>query len=195
MLSPVDGFHPSPPFWSLWSHANNRATGRPALHWAVRGPPGCPPTPNADMGAGRGQGAGEQGVRVWGYVPALPCRVQCRGPSAQHGTGTGTLYLFASPLALPQIQYGAHRPKPSARQTRKTPRRLYQPRGPPTLLIPADSPFALMFPRHSCDIYALAALHPHGSNLANTRSSRPPSTPLPPTACLGTSRTNPLACD
>lgn len=112
---------------------------------------------------------------MWGYVPpALPCRFQC--PLHSTVRVQVTLYLFASPLALPQIQYGAHRPKPSARQTRKTPRRLYQPRGPPTHLIPADSPFALKFPRHSCDIHGLAALHPHGSNLTNTRCPRPSNT-------------------
>lgn len=159
---------------------------------AARGPPGCPPTPNADMGArpgpgGRGAGGREVGVRT---CPALPCpAVSSAHCTARYGYGYLVSFCFASGPTT-KIQYGAHRPKPSARQTRKTPRRLYQPRGPPTHLIPADSPFALMFPRPSCDIHGLAALHLHGFILANTRSTTAAQHRLPlrsPTACLGTS--------
>lgn len=130
----------TPPLWSSGPTPAFRVTGRPAL-------PGAPlavlPHQMLTWVLAGARGQGWVGVRTLHY-PTVS--------TAQHGTGAGTLYLLLR-LWPYQIQYGAHRPKPSALQTRKTPRRLYQPRGPPIHLIPADSPFALMFPSHSCDIH------------------------------------------
>lgn len=99
LLSPVDGFHPSPLVPRQHLGERDRAT------CAALGCPGGPlaalPHQMLTWVEGRGQGAGDRGGRGGGtYLPcpALPCRPE---PTAQHGTGTGTLYLFASPLALP----------------------------------------------------------------------------------------------
>lgn len=68
-------------------------------------PPGCPPTPNADMGGARpgpggrgGRGGRGMGVRTSHPVlpcPALPCRVSRAHCSAQHGTKYGYGYLVS----------------------------------------------------------------------------------------------------
>lgn len=128
----------------------------------------------------RGQGGqgdrGEEdvGVRTLLPCPALPRPSQCPLHSTVPGTGTGTLYpfCFASGPTRDPI-WGPSTQAIRLRRHVKHHAVYINPEGPQPILSQLTPLPNLMFARHSCDIHGLAALHPHGSNLANTRSTRP----------------------
>lgn len=177
---------PSGPTPKIERPGDLRCSGLPG------GPPGCPPTPNADMGGARpgpgGRGAGGVGreMEIRTSHPVLPCpALPCRVESPLQCTARYQVRVRVPCIFLLRL-WPYHRsnmepidPSHPPARPRKTPRRLYQPRGPPIHLIPADSPFALMFPRHSCVISTASLRSILTASTSPTRALHSRSTPSP----------------